>query len=297
MASSSPIPFRRALVVGNPVAGTGRGERAARAMVEELARRGVAADLRLTRARGDATAAARERASDVDLVVSVGGDGTLREVLEGVGDESVPIGVLPMGTANVLSLDLSLPRDVPRAVDVFLRGRAQRLDVARVNGRSSFLVTGVGIDAAAVAEVERTRNGPITKLAYVNAMLRALRGYRAPELALELDGRRVEGPVGAVLASNVVHYGGVFRLDASRVFDDGVWEVYLFRDARLPAVARAAVRGFLASLPGGSCEMRRARHVRVTSDAPVPYHVDGDFGGSTPVELEVSATRRRVLAP
>ncbi len=297
MSSRSLPPFKRALVIGNPIAGSGRGEATARAMLAALREHSIDAELHLTRARGDAQARVQARASDVDLLVSVGGDGTLREVLEGVGEAPIPIGVLPMGTANVLSLDLKLPRDVAGAVEVITRHHVQPLDVARVNGRLSFLVTGVGIDAAAVEEVERVRKGPIRKSSYVTAMLRVLRAYSEPSLEVELDGHKVEGPVGALLASNIIHYGGMFKLDLSRVLDDGLFDVYLFRDARLVPLAMAALRGFFSHLPGGSCEMRRARRVRITSREPVPYHIDGDFGGRTPVELEVSATGRRILVP
>ena len=297
MTSSSPSVFRHALVIGNPIAGAGRGERSARGLSEGLRARGLEVELHLTAGRGDATRRVRGRAREVDLLVSVGGDGTLREVLDGVGDESVPVGILPMGTANVLSLDLKLPRDVAGALEVLARGRTQAIDVARVNGSLGFLVTGVGLDAAVVEELERRRSGPISKSSYVWAALSALRGYATPELTLELDGQRAAGPVGAVLVSNIVHYGGVFRLDAGRRLDDGLYEVYLFRDARLLPMAFAALRGFFSHLPGGSCEMRRARRVRITSPVPVPYHVDGDFGGHTPLDFEVSATRRRILIP
>ncbi|MBI3630228.1 MAG: acylglycerol kinase family protein, partial [Candidatus Rokubacteria bacterium] len=74
-------PFRRALVIANPIAGRGRAEAIGRRVAEELARRGAPADLHLTRARGDARARVAALGPDVDLVVAVGGDGTLREVL------------------------------------------------------------------------------------------------------------------------------------------------------------------------------------------------------------------------
>lgn len=283
------------LVVANPIAGRGRGEAVAHAVAQALRRAGCEVDLRLTRARGDAQRWARESGRGARCVVSVGGDGTLREVFEGL-DEHTPVALAPLGTANVLSIDLQLPREPEAVAALALAGRTQTIDVARANGVLSFLVTGVGLDAAAVAEVERVRRGPITKLAYVGAMLRALRGYRAPQLEVELDGRRVEGPVEMLLISNVIHYGGSFRLSPERRLDDGAFEVYLFRDASRLALARTALRAWFAHLPGGACELRRARAVLVRADAPVPYHVDGDRGGATPLEFEVCG-QRRVIVP
>ncbi len=296
-STAPPTRFRRALVIGNPIAGAGRGERLATEMADALTRSGIDAELHLTRARGDAAERTARRDPRVDLVVSVGGDGTLREVLRGLDDDTLPVAILPLGTANVLALDLGLARNVAGALRTIEGGRTTALDVAEVNGTLSFLVTGIGLDAAAVAEVERVRRGPISKSTYAWAMLRALRNYREPQLTVELDGARVAGPVGAVLIANIVHYGGVFHLDAQRVLDDGLFEVYLFRRASIAAMAAAATRAFIANLPGGSCEMQRAARVRVVAPEPVPYHVDGDFGGTTPLDFAVSPRRRRILIP
>jgi diacylglycerol kinase (ATP) len=290
-------PFRRALVVANPIAGRGRGHKVGREVVEGLLRRGVQAELHLTTARGCGRARVRCMDPECDLVVSVGGDGTLREVFDGLCDSDVPVGLVPLGTANVLGLDLGLPRDVDRALEVMAARKLARIDAALVNGHLSFLVTGVGIDGMTVRELERRRTGPITKATYVGALVRALRGYRAPSLRVELDGRAVEGKFGLVLISNIVHYGGVFRLSPDRRLDDGLFEVYLFRDASPAALAGVALRGLLGRLPGGAGELRRARRARIESDRPVAYQVDGDFRGETPVELEVADRQYRLLVP
>lgn len=301
-ASTLPVeraePFRRALVVANPIAGRGLGETVGREVAAGLSKLGVATELYLTRARGDARARLRSQRERLDLVVSVGGDGSLREVLDGLMDPAIPVAMVPLGTANVLALDLGLERNVDRALEIIAGRRLQRLDVARVNGHLSFLVTGIGFDGAVVREVERARRGPITKWAYSRAIVRALRGYHEPKLAVELDGKHLEGRFGLVLISNIVHYGGSLRLSRARRFDDGRFEVYLFPSATPRHLAALAVRGFLAELPGGACRLETAARARVTSDdGPVPYQVDGDFRGETPVEFEVLRRQHRILIP
>jgi diacylglycerol kinase (ATP) len=289
--------FRRALVVANPIAGRGQGESAAAEMTEGLRQLGVAAETFLTAERGDALRRLRCAEPDIDLVISVGGDGTFREVLAGLIDPEVPVGILPCGTANVLATDLALPRDIHAALEVVARGRIQALDVARVNGHLSFLVTGVGIDAMAVREVEERRRGPITRWTYVNAMRRALSAYDAPRLTVSIDGEELKGEFGLVLVGNTTNYGGVFHMAADAVLDDGLWEVYLFPGASRRRLLRWALRGFFRRLPGGGCEMRRGRRVEVRAESPVPVQVDGDLRGETPVELEVGDVQYRVLVP
>lgn len=290
-------PYAGALVVANPVSGRRKGESAGREVCEGLDRLGVPSELFLTSKAGDARQRVRNLEAGTDLVVSVGGDGTLREVLAGLEGRAVKVGVLPLGTGNALCADLDLPRDVDRALEVYAGSRTVDLDVARVNGQLSFLVTGVGPDAAVVKEVDQRRQGPISQWSYLPAALRVLARHRPARLEVELDGERLPGVFGQVLVSNLIHYGGVMRLSPGRVLGDGRFEVFLFRGAGRASLIGYAVRGFLHRLPGGTCEMRLARSVRVWSADPVPYHIDGDPAGTTPVEIEVTDERYSLLVP
>jgi diacylglycerol kinase (ATP) len=296
-----PRPFRRALVLANPIAGSGRARRASEELATGLEGIGIEVELHFTRERGDARERAQKLARDVDLVVSVGGDGTLGEVLAGLSGLSgrdVPVAILAAGTANVMSLDLGLPRRVAGLLEVIALGRTVPVDTARVNGeRLSFLVTGVGFDAMAVHELESRRRGPITRASYVAAGLRVLRRYAPPSLEVELDGRQMPGRFAQVLVSNVVHYGGFRVLSSDRRLDDGLFEVYLFPKGSRASLAGYALRALLRGLPGGACTRLRARRVRIVSEAPVPCQVDGDAFGETPVEIAVHPVQSRLVVP
>jgi diacylglycerol kinase (ATP) len=297
-APTAPPPYRRALVIANPIAGRGRARLAAEGLSSELRRIGIANALHFTGGRGDARRRVQEIGPEVDLVVCVGGDGTLGEVLAGLGDRDVPVALLPAGTANVLSLDLHLPREVEGVVDAISGGKTIRIDTARVNGeRLSFLVTSVGFDAMIVHEVEARRRGPISKSTYLAAGLRVLERYRPPHLAVEVDGRPLEGRYAQVIVSNVVHYGGFRVLAGDRELDDGLYEVYLFRKGSRASLFACALRALVRGLPGGTCTRVRARRVRITSETPVPCQVDGDAFGETPVEIGVHLVQSRLVVP
>ena len=293
--SPSAVP-RTALVVVNPISGRGRGRSAAREVARGLEDRGVRTELFETQARGDARDRAARAAGEFDRVVSVGGDGTLREVLDGLGPGDTPVGTLAFGTANVLAHELRLPREPRAFVDMVVAGRTLALDVMRVNGRLSFLCCGVGLDAAVVAEVERLRRGPITKRVYLGATLRALRDHRPPRIRVTVDGRD-EGEHGFVLVSNFAGYGGVLRLDPAARPDDGRVEVYLFPRGTRGELVRAALRGALRHLPGGPVRRVHARSVRLDAPTPVPWQIDGDLGDTTPLSLELEERPRRLLVP
>lgn len=292
------VTFHRALLVANPIAGRGRARAAAREMAAGLARRGIECETYATTARDDARIRVRCLSPDVDLVIAVGGDGTVREVLEGLVDRDVPIAILPLGTANVMSLDLGLPRDVDRALEMIAAGRTTRLDTARVNDRHlSFLVTGIGFDAMVVRELEARRTGAITKLDWGRAAWRTIAEYSPSALTVEIDGERIDGAFGHVLVSNIVHFAGFRTLCAERRIDDGFFEAYLFEESSKASLAGYALRGLLRRLPGGSCRMKRVKQIRVTSEIPVAVQVDGDWRGTTPVEIAVTGAQFRVVIP
>lgn len=290
-------PYRRALVVANPISGRGQGAKAAEELTAGLRRAGVATELFLTGRRGEAFTRLRCLEQGTDLVVSVGGDGTLREVLEGLVDPEIPVLPVPFGTANVLALELGLTRDVHRALEILARRKLVPIDVARVNDRLSFLVTGVGLDGAAVREVERRRRGAITRWSYVRALAAVAARYRPPRLRVRVDGEALAGEYGLVLVSNLANYAGLLHLAGDARIDDGRFEAYLFPTGRWRELLGALARGVLARLPSGRVSLRRGRRFEVESEVPVPYQVDGDTGGETPVEIRVSSNQYRLVVP
>jgi len=289
----------RALVVANPIAGRGKAEPAAGEVHAGLEAAGFEASLLLTTKAGDGIEAATQVDERTELVVSIGGDGTLREVLEGLGRSGTDprVAVLPFGTANVLGRDLELPRHAAGLLELVASGNTTSLDVADVNGELSFLCVGVGPDAEMVKAVDDARDGPIRFRNYVFSVSALFKTPRRRNLVVTLDGEALEGRFGFVLASNMIHYGGLFRLGAERKLGDGLFEVYLFEKASIPALAAYALRAFLGRLPGGSCTMRRAAEIRVESDPPAPYQLDGDPGGVTPVQIRMTDRRVRLCVP
>ena len=248
------------------------------------------------------------------MILSVGGDGTLREILDGMPKNALPVGLLPMGTANVLSLDFRLPKTPERVADLVVEGTTRQLDLAAVTGthpitgephtQTSFLAVGLGIDAEIVRRVHAARTGSISKWSYVPQAARAIWAHRPLRLTVTSEGRlltRADGSpiaqVSTLMLANIINFGGIVRLDPTTQSDDGEWEAYSWEKARIPHLLTSFARGLCGRLPGGFCQSRRVRQVEVTSDEPIFYHVDGDPGGLTPMTFRVTDRRQRILAP
>jgi diacylglycerol kinase family enzyme len=288
---------RNVLVIANPVAGRGRGERMAQRLAECLRAEGCDVELFATRARGDARDRAARVAGDVTAIVSVGGDGTLSEVLSGLRQRATPVAQLALGTANVLALDLRLPRDPAELARVVVAGRVQRVDLARVGDRLCFLGASAGYDARVVHGLERLRRGPITKFTWARAALTELCDYAPPQLTIVVDGKLEPGTFGMVLVANVVNDAGWPCLAADRALDDGRFEAYLFPARSRLGLLRHAARGIFARFPGGGVRRVQGRRFRVACSEPVALQVDGDAAGHAPFELRVEAEPCRILVP
>jgi diacylglycerol kinase family enzyme len=100
-----------------------------------------------------------------------------------------------------------------------------------------------------------------------------------------------------VWIANTPKYADLLRFAPGQRFDDGLWEVYLFERGTVAELVGAAARGLVRQLPGGGVSLRRARSVRVESAEPVPYQVDGDLGGMTPLAFELLPQRFRLVVP
>ena len=301
--SKQDSAWKSALILANPIAGKGRARRLTEELSAGLTEVGLETEVRFSSGPGDISKFARERDPRHDLCVSIGGDGTLAEVLAGLRETpSFPVAPFPTGTANVLSKDIGLARTPRELIQAIQAGHTMSLDVARVIGsdeveRTSFLVLGVGLDGMVIHDLQAHRSGPITKLSYLPSIARALKSYRPPRLKVEIDDVEVPGEFGFVLVSNCVNYGGFFTLDPTRDAGDGLWEVVMLKRGDISSVLGVALRGLMGGAEGGACSILRGSRVKITSDDPVAFQLDGDAGAHTPVSLEVSSHPHRIVIP
>jgi YegS/Rv2252/BmrU family lipid kinase len=289
------------LIIFNPAAGAGRRRRLARALTALRALR-QKVELAETRGTGDAECIAREAARrGVARVVAAGGDGTIAEVAAGLAGSACTLGLLPLGTANVLAWELGVPLLPERAAAVLAGGRAARLHpgLARFgDGRERLFVQmlGAGFDAAVVARLDPGLKRRIGRAAYVWQSLRELPRYPFPPIEVELDGaaRRVA----SVIVTKGRLYAGRYRIaPAARPGAPG-FQVVLFHHAGPFAAALAGAAlplGLIPRLPG--VEIIPARGIHIAANGRVPVQADGDAAGGLPVTIRDAPAPLTVLLP
>lgn len=287
--------MRGALVIVNPIAGRGRGERCLGELKDRLMGLGFTVATAITGAPGDAREAAAA-AEGHDLVVVAGGDGTLNEVLNGL-DADRPLALLPLGTGNVLAKELRLPRRVDRFCQMVARGRERLLDVATANGRRFVSMVGAGFDAEVAARLAARRKGTIRMWHYTGLIASCLASYGEPRIVVTVDGHAAAEARGFALVSNVRSYGGPFTITPQAKPDDGQLEVCILPRGGLLRYIRAMLAFMLRWTGASGASYLHGRSIGLSSETPVRYQVDGDPAGFLPTTVQLSNRRVRFLVP
>jgi len=293
----------------NPAAGAGRCPARWAELQDQFRLDGIEGKLRFTSRPGDAVRFAQELGRKCDVVVAVGGDGTLFEVASGLllsGAINPTLGVLPLGTGNDAARQCGIS-DMTQA-QLALRGdRTKTVDAIRIHChaegttvlRYALLFGAVGIASEALKQTT-----PLVKrvfgqrLAYPVGALRAIWTYRAPQMRVTCDGQTWENRFLLVCASNGEMAGGGMRLAPDARIDDGLLDVN---------VCEAIGRPATVALLGQVCRGRRlshpqlryftARTVAIEADPPLEVAADGELIGHTPVQLEVVPQALKILIP
>jgi len=198
---------------------------------------------RVTWEKGDAAGYARDAAeAGADAVVAVGGDGTVNEVLNGLSGFDVPMGIIPMGTANDFARQADIPLDVDHAMDVILRRKPRRVDTAELNGRRFLNVSTAGVGAEATAETSTAAKGALGPLAYALTGLKKLAGLEAKRATFTGPGfdRTVDFLVFAVGNARLTGGGTAVTPEAS--VTDGLLDLCIVEKMPRTEFARLALK-------------------------------------------------------
>lgn len=289
---------KKCLMIVNPISGLGFGRRNAPRLEALLREHDYEVELLWTTAKGSARAAAEEAdPDDVSVILSVGGDGTLNEVVNGVGDKNIPVTIFPTGTGNVLAKEYGIPYSVRRVCEMILQAKIEMLDVGDIGGRRFLLFAGAGFDAAVAMSLYQSRTGRITMLNYVGPTLKALFTYRFPQMQVTVDGKPA-GAATCALISNVHSYGGPFGFLEEADPTDGLFDICLMRGHTRRDLVRYIWGGLRRRiLDYDDTTHLRGRSIELTSDGDLPIQADGDFVGKLPVRIELLPARLPLIVP
>lgn len=279
--------------------GLARLERAA----EVLSKTGYAVSMSPTSGPDTAGEMARKAIdAGTELILAAGGDGTINEVLGGVANSRVPLGILPAGTANVLATEIGLGHNIEQAAAILPQCIAQRIAIGRIDGglraRYFLSMAGIGFDAHIVYNLSDKLKRRLGKGAYwLSGFSQVARRY--PEFLVEIDGIKQDS-CSFALVSRVRNYGGDFEIARNASLLDGRFEVVLFRGrSPLPYFKYLCgmVTGRLSGMQGVSFLSAQCVLARKPEDPRVYIQVDGEKAGRLPTSVSIVPDGLTLLVP
>jgi diacylglycerol kinase (ATP) len=239
------------------------------------------------------------------LLVAMGGDGTVQELVNLTFAKEVTLGILPAGGGNDFAAALNIPKNPVEATRVLIDGVARRVDVLRArtaDGRERLYVGGggLGLDAEAARYANSVFQWVPGRLRYVASAISALRDFKPIVVRAQFSGSAlgdIEVPVLVAAVLNTPSYGAGVRLAPEAVSDDGVLNVVLVEDLRTREVLKLLPK-LLLSGEFPTSRVKRFAATRVTLSAAIPcqFHGDGDVFGPAPVEIEVLPGAIRIVS-
>jgi YegS/Rv2252/BmrU family lipid kinase len=245
---------------------------------------------------------ARDVADDYELLVVVGGDGTVNEVVNGVVGKDVELAVVPAGTGQVIGRTYGLPEKQDEALRVALSGHTRAVDLGRATwagGEHYFVNVGsVGMSGAVAQRANGMSKALGGRVTFYYALVREFATWKNTEVTVRYDGGERRGRMHDVIVANGRWHGGGMKLAPDAVPDDGLFDVVLIGDiTKLDFVTTSP------KLYGGGhvhhprVEVLRTAAVEIDSASPLPVELEGEPVGTTPARFEIVPRALRVRVP
>ena len=283
--------MKKMLFIMNPFAGVKRANRHLADILLTFSQTGYEVITHMTLGQGDATAVAREKGRNVDLVVCCGGDGTLNETITGLlsAGADTPIGYIPAGSTNDFASSLKIPTNILKAAQAIVEGEPVSYDVGRFGDRYFSYVASFGAFTRSSYATPQNVKNALGHTAYVLSGITELSQIRNEHVKMEIDGQTVEGDFlfGAICNSTSV--GGILTLDPKQVdMGDGLFEILLVRAPENLGEIHECIQALQSQKY--NCAMltfRSAQKVRIFADPEMPWTLDGEKeDGHETVEVE-----------
>lgn len=278
--------------------GARNGEAQREQSLEQLRASGLEPIEATTKSPADISEAIRQHRDRVDLVIVGGGDGALNAAAEGLVDTGLPLGILPLGTANDLARTLGIAPDISQACKIIAEGHRKRIDLGWVNGKHFFNVASIGLTVQITRELSRETKSRWGVLAYPLTALRVLWKARPFRAEIWADGTTHHVKAVQIAVGNGRYYGGGLSIAEDAAIDDGWLDLYAAEVSHWWQVL-----ALLPSLRTGAFNERtdvknlRSREFKITTRRTRQATADGEIVSATPLHFRMVPRAVEVFVP
>ena len=297
----------QAVFLVNPASGNGSTGKRWPSLYRRARELGLDGDVLLSERPGHLTELARQAAGGGRLLVVVGGDGTVNEVVNGIAGTGAELAVLPNGTGQDFGRTHDIPTGFDEAVRVAQSGRSREVDAGRVTYRdeagaeASRLfanVSSAGMSGAVARRANSMSKALGGRATFYYALVREFAAWRNSEVTVRVDGDERRGPMHDVIVANGRWHGGGMKLAPDALPDDGLFDVVLIGDVTKLDFVTTSPKLYSGGHVGHPrVEVLRGAAVDVDAAVPMPLELDGEVAGTTPARYEVVPRALRVRTP
>jgi YegS/Rv2252/BmrU family lipid kinase len=277
----------------NKYAGHGLGEKAVKSVVPFLESQDYKVEYSFTNQPGHATELATKASADgFDLVVAVGGDGTVNEVAQGLIGTSTKMGIVPMGSGNGLARELGISMNMLKSARTLISGVNLQLDVCKLNDQRFLCTSGIGFDAMIAYKMSKAATRGFLK--YVQLVIQESIFFKPLDVKMKIDGVRIEEPVFLITFANASQFGNNAFIAPAASMTDGLIDVVVVRKfvkIWMPLFAVALFTKFIPKLPFVDCY--KAKQIELELAETPYYHFDGE-PGQLDIPAKISLDEKKI---
>ena len=296
--SNEPLNRKKILFIINPISGLGKQKRIEKWIDEGLDKSKFVSSIVHTTHAGHATELSLKALEDgVDIIVAVGGDGTVNEVGQTLINSSAALGIIPTGSGNGLSRHLKIPFNFTKAINVINRGNVRKIDTATVNDKVFLSVAGVGYDAFVARKFSKApKRGFIS---YFRIITAEYPKYTPKKYELEIDGKKIKRRAILVTFANSNQFGNNASIDPGARIDDGYIDVCIVRRIPLLLIPFYVPLLFTKTFHKTHyIEIIKAKEVRIIRKKGKTIHFDGDpFKMSKTLDMKINPLSLNIIVP
>lgn len=283
----------------NRVSGNGRSFKIWNHIEKMLLEKNVSYCVRFTQKTKHATSLVEELVNKekVDVIVAVGGDGTIQEVVNGLVGTKIPLGIIPAGSGNDFSRGLDIPTKYEQALERILKGKPKLIDIGYVNSTYFCTVVGIGFDG----EVAQKTNTSIFKkllnfirmgqISYIVSALNVLIHYKPKDISLMIDKKLYKIPnVWLIAVANLPFYGGGLFICPKAISNDGLLDICIVQGMSKWDLLRTFPLVFKGNhISSPYIKVIKGKEIEVYSEDPVTIQADGEIIGQTPALIRIES--------
>ncbi|OGD36167.1 hypothetical protein A2V94_02360 [Candidatus Atribacteria bacterium RBG_16_35_8] len=299
----------KAELIVNLTAGGGKPHKHLNTVLKHLKENGLNFKVCTTSHQGEAVELAQKAADNgAELIVSVGGDGTVNEIVNGImkSKNDPPLGIIPLGWANDFIKSTNIPSDIMEACKILVRGKIKKIDIGIINEKIYFAnICGVGFDAEVAQLANRMKNKHpnlhiLSAFVYVFATVKKLLSpFSCHNVKIKFDGQEIHSKILFIAISNGKFYGGRFKITPEAILDDGLFEVCVVEEmGRLKYLMSIpkVFKGTHASIKG--INFYRAKEVVIQSSELILAQVSGEvIEGQKEFTITLLPKRLKLIVP